>query len=119
MAKKYEENDKKYWAKKAEFVAALGMQELGDDFQATKNLISSNASALKNLFTGEFSAAGDAALNSVKITWDRFTSHLGDSWNTIIKPAFTEEKGETARKLLDMVYEKYQKIRSWQKLQKK
>lgn len=107
MAKKYEENDKKYWAKKAEFVAALGMQELGDDFQATKNLISSNASALKNLFTGEFSAAGDAALNSVKITWDRFTSHLGDSWNTIIKPAFTEEKGETARKLLDMVYEKY------------
>lgn len=107
--KKYEENDKKYWAKKAEFVAALGMQELGDDFQATKNLISSNASALKNLFTGEFSAAGDAALNSVKITWDRFTSHLGDSWNPIIKPAFTEEKGETARKLLDMVYEKYPK----------
>lgn len=104
---KYEENDKKYWAKKAEFLNALGMQELGNGWNAIGEVWDNDVSALKNFFQGNFSQALQDKGKSFKVIWDGFTSSLGTGWTTVIKPLFTEEKGDSARNALDLVYEKY------------
>lgn len=100
--KEYEENDKKYWAKKAEFLNALGMQELGNGWNAIGEVWDNDVSALKN-----FSQALQDKGKSFKVIWNGFTSSLGTGWTTVIKPLFTEEKGDSARNALELVYEKY------------
>ena len=105
--KEYEAKDKQYWAKKAEFLAALGKAEGVKDIDRIKEAIVNDDALAKNLFSGNFSDALGNVGGNIGLVWDSFTSKLGTGWTTVVKPLFTDEKGDTARNALNLVYDKY------------